>query len=155
MLETRGARGRAGVVMSLPAMARRIGWRRGIGIAALLGILAAAAFIVLAGTCDRNGTQFELETWSYDDISFKHPARARISVVFVLSVTCVEEEQHECNPQLEVLHESSGSVLWLDRVTGAEIARRVRTENGADPADVNDLFDHIAGSVRIRESGDQ
>ena len=128
----------------MPAMIRRIkpGWA--IGLPALGAVIA---FIVLAGACDR--------TWNSNDISFKYPARARISV-HPISLTCEEEAQHECsNPQIEIYHESSGSSLWIDMVTGAEWGRSVRTGNGADPADVNAMFDLIAETVRIKESGNQ
>lgn len=127
--------------MSLPVMARRMGWRWFLGLPALGAVIA---FIVLAGSCDR--------TWSGDGISFKYPSRARIAVQYE-NPTC--EQGAYCPNLLLVTDESSGSALWIDRVTGAEFARGIRTENGADPADVNDLFDRIAGSVRIEPGGDQ
>ena len=127
--------------MSLPVMARRIGWRWLLGLPALGAVIA---FIVLAGSCDR--------TWSDDGISFKYPSHARITVQYEYP-TC--EQGAYCPNLLLVTDESSGSALWLDSATGAELARRVRTGDGADPADVNDLFDRIAGSVRIETGGDQ
>ena len=127
--------------MSLSAMARRMGWRWFLGLPALGAVIA---FIVLAGSCDR--------TWSDDGISFKYPARARIAVQYE-NPTC--EQGAYCPNLLLVTDESSGSALWIDRVTGDEFARRVRTGDDADPADVNDLFDRIAGSVRVEPGGDQ
>lgn len=128
--------------MSLPVMARRMGWRWFLGLPALGAVIA---FIVLAGSCDR--------TWSGDGISFKYPARARITVQYEFT-TC-EQGVTYCPNLYLITDESSGSALWLDSATGAEFARQVRTEDGADPADVNDLFDRIAGSVRIEPGGDQ
>lgn len=127
--------------MSLPTLARRMGWRWFLGLPALGAVIA---FIVLAGSCDR--------TWSDDGISFKYPARARIAVQYE-NPTC--EQGAYCPNLLLVTDESSGSALWIDRVTGDEFARRVRTGDDADPADVNDLFDRIAGSVRVEPGGDQ
>lgn len=128
--------------MFLPVMARRMGWRWFLGLPALGAVIA---FIVLAGSCDR--------TWSGDGISFKYPSHARIAVQYEYP-TCEQGETY-CPNLLLVTDERSGSALWIDSATGAEFARGIRTENDADPADVNDLFDRIAGSVRIEPGGDQ
>ncbi len=95
----------------MPAMVRRIkpGWA--IGLPALGAVIA---FIVLAGTCDR--------TYSDSGVTFKYPARARITV------------QHE-------------AILCEQGVYCPAV--------GADPADVNAMFDRIAETVRIKESGNQ
>lgn len=125
----------------MPAMIRRIkpGWA--IGLPALGAVIA---FIVLAGTCDR--------TYSGYDITFKYPARARIMVQYEFT-TC--EQGVYCPNVYAITDENSGSSLWINAVTGAEAGRRVRTENGADPADVNAMFDRIAETVRLEPDGDQ
>lgn len=125
----------------MPAMIRRIkpGWA--IGLPALGAVIA---FIVLAGTCDR--------TYSDSDITFKYPARARITVQYE-STTC--EQDVYCPDVFAVRDESSGSSLWINAESGAEAGRLVRTENGADPADVNAMFDLIVETVRLEESGNQ
>ena len=125
----------------MPAMVRRIkpGWA--IGLPALGAVIA---FIVLAGTCDR--------TYSSYDITFKYPARARITVQYE-TTTC--EQGVYCPDVFAITDENSGSLLWIDAVTGADAGRLVRTGNGADPAEVNAMFDRIVETVRIKESGNQ
>lgn len=126
----------------MPAMIRRIkpGWA--IGLPALGAVIA---FIALAGTCDR--------TYSDSGVTFKYPARARITVQYE-AILC-EQDMYCPNVVVFVRDESSGSSLWIDAESGIEFTRRVRTENGADPADVNAMFDRIAETVRIKESGNQ
>ena len=126
----------------MPAMIRRIkpGWA--IGLPALGAVIA---FIALAGTCDR--------TYSDLGVTFKYPARARITVQYEFPLC--EQGVYCPNVVVFVRDESSGSSLWINAETGAEFTRRVRTENGADPADVNAMFDLIVETVRIKPDEDQ
>ena len=126
----------------MPAMIRRIkpGWA--IGLPALGAVIA---FIVLAGTCDR--------TYSDQVVTFKYPARARITVQYEFPLC--EQDMYCPSVVVFVRDESSGSSLWIDAESGTEFTRRVRTENGAAPADVNAMFDLIVETVRIKESGNQ
>lgn len=132
----------------MPAMIRRIkpGWA--IGLPALGVVLALG---VLAGACDRTNGGYD--TFSGFGITFEYPARARIAVLYEFG-TC-EEGVPSCPNSVLVRDESSGSSLWINAETGAEAERRVRTKNGADPADVNAMFDRIVETVRIKESGNQ
>lgn len=142
MIVPQRAAERARYARSMPAMIRRIkpGWA--VGLPALGAVLA---FIVLAGTCDR--------TYSGQGVTFKYPARARITVQYE-TITC--EQDVYCPPHAVLItDENSGSSLWIDAVKGTDAGRLVRTENGADPADVNAMFDLIVETVRIKESGNQ
>lgn len=132
----------------MPAMIRRIkpGWA--IGLPALGAVIA---FIALAGSC--GGTDGGYSTFSGAGITFEYPARARIAVLYEFT-TCVEGVT-SCPNNFLLRDENSGSSLWIDAESGIEFTRRVRTENGADPADVNAMFDRIAETVRIKESGNQ
>ena len=132
----------------MPAMVRRIkpGWA--IGLPALGAVIA---FIVLAGSC--GGTDGGYHTFSGFGVTFEYPARARIAVLYEFT-TCVEGV-NSCPDNVLVRDESSGSSLWINAESGAETARRVRTENGADPADVNAMFDRIVETVRLDPDRDQ
>ena len=132
----------------MPAMIRRVkpGWA--IGLPALGAVLALS---VLAGACDR--TDGGYDTFSGFGITFEYPARARIAVLYEFG-TC-EEGVTSCPDSVLVRDESSGSSLWINAETGAEAERRVRTENGADPAEVNAMFDLIVETVRLDPNRDQ
>ena len=129
-------------------MIRRIkpGWA--IGLPALGAVIA---FIVLAGACGRMDGGYY--TFSGAGITFEYPAHARIAVLYEFT-TCVEGVT-SCPNNFLIRDESSGSSLWINAETGAEAGRRVRMENGADPADVNAMFDRIAETVRLDPDRDQ
>ena len=132
----------------MPAMVRRIkpGWA--IGLPALGAVIA---FIALAGSC--GGTDGGYDTFSGAGITFEYPARARIAVLYEFT-TCVEGVT-SCPNNFLLRDENSGSSLWINAESGVEAARRVRTENGADPADVNAMFDRIVETVRLDPDRDQ